>query len=542
MSKLNFFLHTLVGLATSFLISINPIQSALQFGISCLSLSSFFPIHQYTAICNNVKGYPHFDIYTAVVSTAVAFFMILPAIYVLGRMITPTCDEHLLKLMKNDYFSKRDQNYKARKQHILLVAMKYSISIFAVDVFLMYGISHWLRSFAKAIQPKLHRKHLIYIQDKVDDASRRINFVADQTEEEVRIWRDSCSEKLPHLIDLFREEFFEAKHFKLIALEIDDDDDEKESVTVVDKPYTYILKAVRTIVYIITLIEVFTGLSHLTTSTGRECFAAIYLAYKNWLLSLLGYWDSNGVLFNLFKIEQTVQELNFRKVEKQSDKSMNPETMNPLAARKNRQTSEEKKYVTSRRYMQFYSSVTTSTTEDDYTCVIQSKLGTKAILLQLVPVFNILSVLLISTCGSPLFCRDKYLISKLNDLIPLPTKTWESMVENEMRINKMTRDELYSIYQYKWRLNLYWLQNLYTQSRVMTYVVSALPVILATAILFSSEIILKWVTVLVAVILIPYNMMSDIRIIIAVANILSLTDDDFSIFFRVVTCSGYTCR
>ena len=531
----------------SFVISMNPIQSALQWGISVLSLSSFFPIHQHTAICNTVKGYPNFDVYTAVVSTAVAFFMIVPAIYVLGRTATPTCDERLLKLMKNDYFSsfKRDQNYKVRKQPIPLVVMKYIISVFAVDVFLMYGISHWLHSFAKAIQPKLfnHRKHLIYIQDKVDDASRRINFVADQTEEEVRTWRDSCSEKLPQLIDLFREEFFEAKHFKLIALDIDDDDDEKERVTVVDKPYNYILKAVRTIVYIITLIEVFTGLSHFTTSIGRQCFGCIYLAYKNWLLSLLGYWDSNGVLFNLFKIEQTVQELNFRKVEKQSDKSINPETMNPLAARKNRQTSEEKKYLTSRRYMQFYSSVTMSTTEDDYTCVIQSKLGTKAILLQLVPVFNILSVLLISTCGSPLFCRDKYLISKLNDLIPLPTKTWNSMVENEMRINKMTRDELYSNYQYKWRLKLNWLQNLYTQSRVMTYVVSSLPVILATAILFSqSEMILKWVTLLVAVVLIPYNMMSDIRIIIAVANILSLTDDDFSIFFQVITCNTYTCR
>ena len=468
------------------LILLDPIQVSLQWGLSILSLTQFFPLHDYTNECNNAKSYPNFDLYLSILSSIVAFYLIIPSVYVLARMITPTMDTKRLKTMRNDYFkeNKSKDITKVNKQPWLLVLLKYVPSLFAFDIMISYGISHWLRQFAKSItitRDNNNRNHLLHIQDKLNDSSRRFYSITGQTEEENRRWQDSKAEKIPDYMDLWKQEFFEAYHYKLILLEIDDDDDETRMSLALASCYKRGgVDILRLIVYIITLIEILLCIGHFSTLIGRECWRCIGIAYQDWLLCLIGYWDSHGFLCRLFKIERTIDELSIRTFVVEDNQTVSSSSsysnndfsldelklnvINPLAKRvkgkrqktvvvatKNEVPEYEIKNKISRRYKQFYSSITLDNTENDYTSVIVSKLGTKAILLQLIPVLNIASLFLVATVGSPLFVYDDYLLSKLPCFIPFPTRIWKELVEDEMRTNRMTEDELYHYYQYRWR-------------------------------------------------------------------------------------------
>jgi len=78
----------------------------------------------------------------------------------------------------------------------------------------------------------------------------------------------------------------------------------------------------------------------------------------------------------------------------------------------------------------------------------------------------------------------------------------------------------------------------------MSYIVSACPVLAASAVVFApSKQFLYYSGILVASIMIPYYIMSHIKIIIIIGNILRIKDDDFTIFFSVLfSCFRWKTR
>ena len=78
----------------------------------------------------------------------------------------------------------------------------------------------------------------------------------------------------------------------------------------------------------------------------------------------------------------------------------------------------------------------------------------------------------------------------------------------------------------------------------MSYIVSACPVLAASAVVFApSKQFLYYFGILIASIMIPYYIMSHIKIIIIIGNILRIKDDDFTIFFSVLfSCFRWKTR
>ena len=117
-----------------------------------------------------------------------------------------------------------------------------------------------------------------------------------------------------------------------------------------------------------------------------------YYTYK-WI-SLCGYWDnhnehgkSGGELFRTFEIEQTVTELTVS-LDKDYIRIASEHSRTSLAE----EHSELDDFEESRK------SISASDQDGDfYTSVLLSKLGTKAILLQIVPTLNIISLFFVST-------------------------------------------------------------------------------------------------------------------------------------------------
>lgn len=111
--------------------------------------------------------------------------------------------------------------------------------------------------------------------------------------------------------------------------------------------------------------------------------------------SLCGYWDNHkdengkngGELFRTFEIQETVNEMSISLDENIFNETVDAEKISPdehseLDSKK----IEKESYVDdSKKDINFY------------TYVLLSKLGTKAILLQIIPPLNILSLLLVST-------------------------------------------------------------------------------------------------------------------------------------------------
>ena len=93
-------------------------------------------------------------------------------------------------------------------------------------------------------------------------------------------------------------------------------------------------------------------------------------------------------------------------------------------------------------------------------------------------------------------------------------------------------------------MRLLYAQTLYTNPRLMSYIVSACPVLAAAVVVFApSQQFLYNAGILVASIMIPYYIMSHIRIIIIIGNILRIKDDDFTIFFSVLfSCFRWKTR
>ena len=112
------------------------------------------------------------------------------------------------------------------------------------------------------------------------------------------------------------------------------------------------------------------------------------------MISLCGYWDNHnehgkkgGELFRTFEIEQTVTELTVS-IDKSYIRIASEHSRTSLAE----EHSELDDFEESRK------SGSESDQEGDfYTDVLLSKLGTKAILLQIVPTLNVLSLLFVST-------------------------------------------------------------------------------------------------------------------------------------------------
>ena len=572
MTKLSFVIHTVLSSVAYIIILLNPIQISLQWGISILSLSQFFPLHQYTPECNSAKTYPNFDLYLSLISSVVAFYLIPLSIYVLARMITPTNDIKRLETMRNEFFKDETKVIKVKQQPMFLVILKYVTSLFAFDILISYGISYWLRSLANSIRiarDSRNRTHLLYVQNKLNDSSRRfypITGAEASLEEENLRFLAMSNQKVPDYILLLKQEFFEAYHYKLIMLEIDDDDDEtKSSLVVSSYSRTTCTDIFKVIIYMITLVEVSTHLGHFTTRIGNECWRLIFDAYRDFFLVAFGFWDSHGSLFRNFKITETIGELSIKKLaiedtqaESSSSKPITldelKKTINPILAnaKKSRSPKEKQRNKTvaslnevselkkrtriSTKYKNFYDSITLDNEEEIYKGVIISKLGTKCILLQLVPVLSMLSLFLVATVGSPLLVYDEYLLSKLPYFLPNPTQVWKDIVNDEMRIARVTEDELYNYYQYKWTMSVNYYQNLCTSPRLVSYIVRALPVIAASVVVFAkSEEIIYYTGILVSCIMIPYYVMRFMGLVIIIGSTLRIKDDDFRIFFKCFT-------
>jgi hypothetical protein len=74
--------------------TMNPFQVGLRYCMGFVRIDTFgknHGIHQVTESCNQVPGAPNFDSFLGYVSTAFAWWLILPAIYCLAEVVVPKC-------------------------------------------------------------------------------------------------------------------------------------------------------------------------------------------------------------------------------------------------------------------------------------------------------------------------------------------------------------------------------------------------------------------------------------------------------------------
>lgn len=150
--------------------------------------------------------------------------------------------------------------------------------------------------------------------------------------------------------------------------------------------------------------------------------------------SLCGYWDNHkdengkngGELFRTFEIQETVNEMSISldeiiRNETVDAKKISPDEHSELDSKLDSKKIEKESYVDdSKKDINFY------------TYVLLSKLGTKAILLQIIPPLNILSLLLVST-GNKLSQSLLFIIlSSLLSIVGYPLFVYDSHLQERL--------------------------------------------------------------------------------------------------------------
>ena len=126
--------HTFISVIVMFILNMNPIQSLLQYGISTLTVSKYFPSHPTTSACNLVVGAYNYDIALAAISSTIIYLLVIPFFYILGMIVTPkkanvSIDvlDDVLRVEDENENLEKEQNFKFSDapRKLKLVAAKF---------------------------------------------------------------------------------------------------------------------------------------------------------------------------------------------------------------------------------------------------------------------------------------------------------------------------------------------------------------------------------------------------------------------------------
>lgn len=116
--------------------AVDVVQTFLQYIMSLVTISAFFPIHNFTDSCNDVLDYEGYDEGLATLGTVFAWLLLLPALYEAGKVLMPGLPPDMESV--ENVSSKRDP--KSSLMHF----MKY-LSFLAPDLWMVVLGQQWTR-------------------------------------------------------------------------------------------------------------------------------------------------------------------------------------------------------------------------------------------------------------------------------------------------------------------------------------------------------------------------------------------------------------
>ena len=196
-----------------------------------------------------------------------------------------------------------------------------------------------------------------------------------------------------------------------------------------------------------------------------------------------------------------------------------------------------------------------SKTEEDnadytYTSVLSTKIGTKAILLQVIPALNILSILIVSTgifnsntsanintnthtsymlalVGNPLLVFDEYLSKKLP---PVFIYKWTELKEKAIKKieDETTSDKKEIVENYNWKIYLQAL-NVFLDARAISFIVNFSKILIASTIAFASSnnLVLYSMVMIFVILTLPFILVQSFQVVLLIGDRLKISDDDF---------------
>ena len=257
--------------------TMNPLIKGLQFAMSSLSFSVFFResyiMHRWTQPCNEVAGFEGIELFFAVFTSLIAWYLMMPAAYMLATVCVPYNDNvpSHIKQRELKYLEERGEK-ETSERNMYFTVLKY-FSIFAPDL-LIASLDAWsLNSLLSTLggTPKFSDKSIIW------SAFRR------GTSQENEDWRILNEKSLPNyfmLCHLVQSDFCE--------MVLTDDFD-------VHSAGIFSLKsAFWCVAYLVPF-------SHLLTKTGQIIWKMVFRKFCLFFLAMIGYWTDACV--DVFDLE-----------------------------------------------------------------------------------------------------------------------------------------------------------------------------------------------------------------------------------------------
>jgi hypothetical protein len=117
------------------------VQSFLQYIMSLVSISNFFPVHSFSENCNAVADYEGYDETLANLTSIFAWFLLFPALYEASKVLVPG--------LPQDMESVESVAQKRDPKQTLMHYLKVLVAPIAPDIWLMQLAAQWKRVILK---------------------------------------------------------------------------------------------------------------------------------------------------------------------------------------------------------------------------------------------------------------------------------------------------------------------------------------------------------------------------------------------------------